>query len=87
MQVHLRLKEQKVKVFSTCTHLIRILPALCYDKNKVEDVDTQQEDHAYDDFRYGCMSRPWTPQHAKPQKPKDYGGYQREETQITGWGV
>lgn len=79
MQVHLRLKEQKVKVFSTCTHLIRTLPALCYDKHKVEDVDSALEDHAYDSLRYGLMSRPYTPRHTEPEKPKDYGGYERLE--------
>jgi hypothetical protein len=26
-----------------------------------EDVDTDQEDHIYDEFRYGCMSRPLVP--------------------------
>lgn len=84
MQVHLRLKEQKIKIFSNCVHLIRTLPALCYDKNKVEDVDTKLEDHAYDSLRYGLMSRPWIPQHAKPTKPKDYGGYSRLDNEEDG---
>ena len=52
-------------VFSTCTHLIRTLPALQHDQNKLEDVDTEGEDHAADALRYGCMSRPYI----KP-KPK-----------------
>jgi hypothetical protein len=37
----------------------RTMPDLVMDERKVEDVDTDQEDHAYDDTRYGCMSRPW----------------------------
>lgn len=41
-----------VQVFSTCIHLIRTLPALPYDKVRVEDVDTKAEDHAYDTFKY-----------------------------------
>lgn len=45
-------------IFSTCTHLIRTLPALPHDKHRAEDVDTDAEDHAPDAFRYGCMSRP-----------------------------
>jgi len=45
-------------IFSTCTHLIRTLPALQHDPNKAEDVDTTGEDHAPDALRYGCMSRP-----------------------------
>lgn len=49
-----------LKMFSTCTHLIRTLPALQHDPNKAEDVDTTGEDHAPDALRYGCMSRPVT---------------------------
>jgi hypothetical protein len=26
---------------------------------RAEDVNTEQEDHAYDDSRYAVMSRPW----------------------------
>jgi len=42
-----------LQVFSTCTNLIRTLPALPYDKVRVEDVDTDAEDHAYDGLRMG----------------------------------
>ncbi len=44
----------------------RTVPDVIMDKHtygpKTEDVDTNQEDHAYDECRYACMSRPW----AKP---------------------
>jgi hypothetical protein len=46
-------------VFDTCKDLIRTLPALQHDANRPEDVDTQAEDHAPDECRYACMSRPW----------------------------
>lgn len=46
-------------VFSTCTHLIRTLPALQHDPDRPEDVDTDGEDHAPDAARYGCMARPY----------------------------
>jgi hypothetical protein len=52
--------------FDNCTHLIRTLPALQHDMDNMEDCDTDGEDHAPDDLRYGLMSRPWT----KP-KPKE----------------
>ena len=39
-------------VFSTCPNMIRTLPALSHDKIKLEDVDTDGEDHAYDNLRY-----------------------------------
>jgi hypothetical protein len=45
--------------FSTCRDTIRTLPALQHDDTKPEDVDTDAEDHAGDETRYACMSRPW----------------------------
>jgi len=45
--------------FSTCRDSIRTLPALQHDQNKPEDVDTENEDHAPDEIRYACMSRPY----------------------------
>ena len=47
--------------FSTCAHAIRTLPALQHDPAKMEDVDTEGEDHAPDEIRYAAMSRPWIP--------------------------
>ena len=46
----------KLMVFQNCTNLIRTLPSLPYDKNRVEDVDTKAEDHLYDSLRYGLMN-------------------------------
>lgn len=57
--------------FSTCTDTIRTLPALQHDETRPEDLDTNAEDHAADDVRYACMSRPWTIPAAQPQKPID----------------
>ena len=67
MELHKRFKfdddlqQPKLKIFTTCTNLIRTLPLLPVDKNNPEDVDTDAEDHAYDALRYGCMSRPMNP--------------------------
>lgn len=87
MQVHQRLKEGKLKIFSNCVHLIRTLPALTYDKIKVEDVDTKQEDHAYDAVRYMCMARPV--KSVKPEKPFNdgYKYVDDSEGDISAWGV
>jgi hypothetical protein len=41
----------------TCPNLIRTMPELVTDKLHPEDVDTECEDHAYDDLRYEVMSR------------------------------
>lgn len=45
--------------FNTCIDSIRTVPLLQHDENKPEDIDTDMEDHAADDWRYACMSRPW----------------------------
>lgn len=71
-QVHSRLKLDcdnlpGLYVFSACLHFIRTIPALCYDAHRVEDVDTDAEDHIYDELRYACMSRPLSPR--LPEKP------------------
>lgn len=55
--------------FETCNDFIRTVPLLQHDVNRVEDVDTDGEDHAADDWRYSCASRPWikpAPQGDKP---------------------
>ena len=60
-------------IFNTCTHLIRTLPALQHDQVRPEDLDTDGEDHAADELRYACMSRPWTtnptPEHPNQNNP------------------
>jgi len=45
--------------FSTCTESIRTIPVQQHDKDRIEDIDTDGEDHAADEWRYACMSRPW----------------------------
>ncbi len=45
--------------FDTCKDSIRTIPVLQHDPRRAEDLDTQQEDHAADEWRYACMSRPW----------------------------
>jgi hypothetical protein len=42
-------------IFSTCTNLIRTLPELIHDDTRVEDVNTDCDDHAPDALRYGLM--------------------------------
>lgn len=44
-------------VFRNCPEFIRTVPNLVYDEKNVEDVDTTQEDHIYDECRYVLMSR------------------------------
>lgn len=66
MQIHNRLAfdddgKPMLYVFSTCKHCIRTLPSLVYSETDVEDVDTKQEDHIYDELRYICMEHPINP--------------------------
>jgi hypothetical protein len=44
-----------------CEDTIRTLPILQHDEGNPEDLDTDGEDHAADELRYACMSRPWKP--------------------------
>src|SRR5262249_30597812 len=57
-------------VFSTCKDFIRTVPVLQHDPNRAEDLDTDSEDHAADDARYGCLSRPWVKTIIEPEQPK-----------------
>lgn len=45
--------------FETCIHAVRTIPALMHDENRPEDLNSDMEDHAADEVRYACMSRPW----------------------------
>lgn len=62
-QVHERLRFDKdgrpmMQVFECCKDFIRTIPSLPYSMTKVEDVNTDSEDHCYDSVRYMCMARP-----------------------------
>lgn len=63
MQYHYRLAFDadgipKFYVFDTCRSFIRTIPDLVYDEKNVEDIDTTQEDHIYDECRYVLMDHP-----------------------------
>lgn len=45
----------EIQYFSTCIEHIRSIPALVHDENKVEDLDTDMDDHCADANRYGLM--------------------------------
>lgn len=64
--------------FSTCVDSIRTIPILQHDDARPEDLDTDAEDHAADEWRYACMSRPWAKdieREGRPEKPNDYRSY------------
>jgi hypothetical protein len=47
-----------IYTFGQCADSIRTIPALQHDETNAEDLDTEGEDHAADDWRYMCMARP-----------------------------
>lgn len=59
-------------VFDTCKHFIRTVPNLVYDETDVEDINTDGEDHIYDELRYVCMKNPIAP---RPRKTPPQAGY------------
>lgn len=61
--------------FESCRDSIRTIPALQHDPNRAEDIDTESEDHAADEWRYACMSRPWAPMLRASEPPKNPSGY------------
>lgn len=76
MQVHYRLAFDDngypmVYFFNTCKAAVRTLPLLRFSDVNPEDLDTSQEDHFADSFRYFCMSRPITP--SLPVSARDTG--------------
>lgn len=70
MQLHNRLAFDEngipmLYIFSTCRHFIRTVPALVYSSSDVEDIDTDAEDHIYDEVRYVAMEHPISPPRKK----------------------
>jgi hypothetical protein len=61
MQFHYRFAFDKFgnpmfQVFNTCKHFIRTVPMLTYSEKHPEDIDTDEEDHIYDECRYVLMA-------------------------------
>ncbi len=93
MQCHYRLAfdgdgKPMVYFFNTCKHAIRTLPLLTYSEHSPEDLDTSQEDHFADSFRYLCMDRPIRPKSApvsesRGDDPLDLLGDKRKYRQFT----
>ena len=65
--------------FNNQTHFWRTMMEIQENPVNPEDVDTKQEDHIYDEFRYMCMARP-----VKPQKVEKIpsGTFQAERRKL-----
>lgn len=47
-----------MQVYSDCSHFIRTIPALILDEHNIEDIDTDSEDHVFDEACHIMMHRP-----------------------------
>ena len=56
-------------VFNTCHDFIRTIPTIVYSQVRPEDIDTDGEDHIYDETRYMCMYLPILPPKAPAKAP------------------
>lgn len=74
-------------VFDTCRDFIRTVPVLQHDPDRAEDLDTESEDHAADEGRYGCMSRPWLPAPKSDAKPPQRDYKPMQQPSHGAWGV
>lgn len=83
MQMHHRLAMTDgipmLYVFSTCKHFIRTIPALVYDETDVEDINTEGEDHIYDQCRYVCMANPIAAPVRKEQPKREWSPLEPDE--------
>jgi len=53
-----RVKSRTLLVFRTCRDFIRVVPDLPLDERTYDDVDTDAEDHIYDEACHACMEVP-----------------------------
>lgn len=69
--------------FNTCVDSIRTIPALQHDQDRTEDVNSDSEDHAADECRYACMSRPYSPR-VTPKPRATITGYSSSKAKGPG---
>ena len=73
-----------VVTFATCRDSIRTIPALQHDEARPEDLNTDGEDHAADEWRYACASRPWVRQNRAAGDPLQEMQRTRTMTEMLG---
>ena len=77
----------KLRIFRNCVNLIRTLPNLVHDKKKVEDLDTEGEDHGADALGYhfsGAVDAPSTPESEMSQEDAAFLEQARKEGNKRG---
>ena len=86
-QLRSRLVGQDGRPMIYCFSSIRTIPALQHDSARPEDVNTESEDHAADEWRYACMSRPFSPVKKVETKAIKIGYTTRELAGPGDWVV
>lgn len=84
MQFHERLRfdaagRPKMQIFSTCKDFLRTVPTLPYSETKLEDIDTDAEDHIYDETRYFLMAHPLPAAEQPRRVPKAYDPFDADD--------
>lgn len=81
-QIHARLQAEIPMLYflETCEHTIRTIQLVQHDETKFEDLDTESEDHALDETRYACNSRPYV---SKEQEAARGIIYPKHPSQLT----
>lgn len=81
-QMHLRFQADPPMLYflEGCEHTIRTVQLLQHDETKPEDLDTESEDHAADETRYACNSRPLVSQARSPRLEMTYPKLPHEMT-------
>ena len=85
----IKVKTARLKIFKSCTNVIRTLPAIIHDPKNPEDVSGEPHEltHMPEAIRYGCMSRPAkavTPDEQRKRKRKQYQDEQ-PISDVTGY--
>lgn len=57
-RMRIRLERSELTCDPSCKASIRTIPDMVHDETRVEDLNSDGEDHAADDWRYAVMSRP-----------------------------
>lgn len=68
-----------LRVANSCKGFWRTMPLLRESERNPEDIDTDLEDHIYDEFRYMCMARPIMP---KKVERIPAGSFQAERMKL-----
>lgn len=70
-RLRIMLDRDEISFNPSCKNCIRTIPAMVHDELKVEDLNTEGEDHCSDMVRYAAMSRPEKTE-PEPEKMKEW---------------